>query len=516
MGIYTHVKKNAYYDSVTLMLATDEVKTLEGVEEALVGMGTDTNKEFLKDLNMLTPEAESAGPNDLLIVVKGAEGVLEKAIEVVEEFLKGQKEEGEGRSELVAPSLERALDMMPDADLVLISIAGEYAGREAMKALERGLHVMLFSDNVSLEEEIKLKRYAVEKGLLMMGPDCGTAIINGVPLAFSNVVKRGRIGIVAASGTGSQEVSSIISNLGEGISQLIGTGGRDVKKDVGGLMFLKGIEWLLEDEETEVVVLVSKPPDPGVVEKAVKLIKEGGKKSVVHFINGKVGDPEVVVGRTLEDTAVKAVKLARGEEIDREEYSYYDVVGGRDIESLAEEVASKIEEGRYIRGLYSGGTLADEAMALLMKEVGPVWSPSPLDPKYKIDDIHKSVEHTIVDMGEDEFTRGRPHPMIDFTMRRERLVREYSDPDVAIILLDIVLGYGSNMDPASEIAQALEEARKKNPKYKAVVANILGTKDDPQDYEKQWKTLEDAGVVVFPSNASAVRFAIEVWKGLRA
>ena len=512
--IYTIVRKNSYYDSVTLMLATDEVKEIDGVEEALVGMGTDTNKEFLKDLGMLTEEAEKAGPNDLLIVVKGKEGIIDEVVKVVDEFLKGGEEAV--KKEEVASSLDSALDMMPDADLVLISIAGEYAGKEAMKAIEKGLHVMLFSDNVPLEEEIELKKKAIEKGLLMMGPDCGTAIINGVPLAFANVIRRGKIGIVAASGTGSQEVSSIISNLGEGVSQLIGTGGRDVKKDVGGLMFLEGIRWLIEDDETEVIVLVSKPPAPEVVEKAVKLVKESGKKAVVHFINGKVEDKELVVGKTLEDTAVKAVLLARGEEIKEEEYSYYDIVGGRDLDSLAKEESKKIEEGKYIRGLYSGGTLADEAMMLLSKELGCIWSPSPIDEKCKIENINESIEHTVVDMGEDEFTRGRPHPMIDFTMRKERLIKEYLDPEVAIILLDIVLGYGSHMDPASEIAEAVQEARKKSGKYKLVVANILGTKEDPQGYEKQWKTLEDAGVVVFPSNATAVRFALKVLKEMGA
>ena len=512
--VYTVVRKNAYYDSVTLMLATDEVKALDGVEEALVGMGTDTNKEFLKDLGMLTKEAEEAGPNDLLIVVKGREGILDEVLKVVDEFLKGG-EEGEKKEE-VASSLDSALQMMPDADLVLISIAGEYAGKEAKKALEKNLHVMLFSDNVPLEEEIELKKIAIEKGLLMMGPDCGTAIINGVPLAFANVVRRGKIGIVAASGTGSQEVSSIISNLGEGISQLIGTGGRDVKSQVGGLMFLEGIKWLIEDDQTEVIVLVSKPPAPEVVEKAVKLVKESGKKAVVHFVNGEVKDEELVVGKTLEDAAIKAVLLARGEDIEKDEYSYYELVGGRDLDSLAKEEAKKIEEGRYIRGLYSGGTLADEAMVILSKELGCVYSPSPIDEKCRIENVHESKEHTVVDMGEDEFTRGRPHPMIDFTMRKERLVKEYLDPEVAIILLDIVLGYGSHMDPASEIAQAVEEARKKSGKYKLVVANILGTKDDPQGYEKQWKTLENAGVVVFPSNATAVKFALKVWKELRA
>ncbi len=512
--VYTVVRKNAYYDSVTLMLATDEVKAIDGVEEALVGMATDTNKEFLKDLDMMSKEAEEAGPNDLLIVVKGKEGIMDEVLKIVDDFLKGGEEEK--KKEEVASSLDSALEMMPDADLVLISIAGEYAGKEAMKAVEKGLHVMLFSDNVSLEEEIEVKKKAIEKGLLVMGPDCGTAIINGVPLAFANVVRRGKIGIVAASGTGSQEVSSIVSNLSEGISQLIGTGGRDVKKDVGGLMFLEGIKWLTEDDETEVIVLISKPPAPEVVEKAVKLVKESGKKAVVHFIRGEVKDEDLVVGKTLEDTAIKAVLLAQGKEIEKDEYSYYEIAGGRDLEAMVKEQIEKIEEGKYIRGLYSGGTLADEAMVLFSKEMGCVWSPSPIDEKCKLENINESKENTVVDMGEDEFTRGRPHPMIDFTMRKERLIKEYMDPEVAIIILDVVLGYGSHMDPASEIAEAVSEARKRYGKYKLVVANILGTKDDPQGYDKQWKTLEDAGVVVFPSNATAVKFALEVWKGLRS
>ncbi len=511
--IFTIIKENAYYDSVTLMLATDEVKAIKGVEEALVGMGTDTNKELLKDLGMLTEEAMKASDNDLMIVVKGDEGIKEEVLRVLDEFLKGGAEEKESMEES-ATSLESALKMLPDANLVLISIAGDYAGREAMKALEKGLHVMLFSDNVPLEEEIKLKKYALDRGLLVMGPDCGTAIINGAALAFANVVRRGKIGIVAASGTGAQEVSSIISNLGEGVSQLIGTGGRDVKEDVGGMMFLEGIRWLSEDEDTDVVLLVSKPPAPPVVEKAVQLLEKSGKKGVVHFIGGEVKSGSVVVGKTLEDAAVKAVLLARGEHLEDREYSYYEIVGGRDIAAMVKEEAKKIDEGRFIRGLYSGGTLADEAMVLITKETGRVWSPSPIDPSFKLENINESREHTVVDMGEDEFTRGRPHPMIDFTMRKERLIKEYLDPETAIIIVDVVLGYGSHPDPASEIAEAVSKARKESGKYKLIVANILGTKEDPQGYEKQWRVLEESGVVVFPSHASAVKFALEVWKEL--
>ena len=507
------IKKNAYYDSVTLMLVTDEIKKIEGVEEALVGMGTDTNKSFLKDLEMLTPEIEKAGPNDLIIAVKGKESVINEVFKKVEELLKSETKET-SEEYVAAHSIDEALSMLPDANMVLISIAGEYAGYEADKALERGLNVMLFSDNVPLEEEINLKKKALKKGLLVMGPDCGTAIINGVPLAFSNVVRRGNIGIVAASGTGAQEVSSIITNLGAGISQLIGTGGRDVKKEVGGLMFLEGIRRLIEDDETEIIVLVSKPPDPEVTKKAVELIKKSGKPGVVHFVNGNVEEKDVVVGKTLEDTAIKAYLLWKGEKIEKDVYTLLEFMN-IDISKLLEQEKSKVS-GKYIRGLYSGGTLADEAMVLLTNEIGPVWSPTPLDPAYTLDDPNESKEHTIVDMGDDVFTRGRPHPMIDFTMRKERLIKEYNDPEVAIILVDVVLGYGSHMNPGAEIAEAIERAKESSEKYTSVIVNICGTYNDPQNYEKQKNILENSGAIVFPSNASAVNFAIKLYKELRS
>ncbi|WP_206076150.1 hypothetical protein [Marinitoga lauensis] len=333
-------------------------------------------------------------------------------------------------------------------------------------------------------------------------------------MAFSNVVKRGEIGIVAASGTGAQEVSSIISNLGCGISQLIGTGGRDVKKDVGGLMFLEGIKRLIDDDETEIIVLVSKPPYPEVVQKAVELLKKTNKKHVVHFVNGIVEDPTITVGYTLEDAAIKAALLCQGKNIDKKEYTYFDFLETFDFDNKVKEEASKIKEGKYIRGLYSGGTLADETMVLLSKEIGPVYSPKPLNPDYLLENINESKEHTVVDMGEDEFTVGRPHPMIDFTMRKSRLIKEYLDKDTAIIMVDVVLGWGSHMDPAGEIAEAVKTARETTDKYRCVVANICGTYEDPQKYYDQKKKLEDVGVIVFPSNASAVKFAVNVWKEL--
>jgi succinyl-CoA synthetase alpha subunit len=491
------------------MLISQDVEKIEGIEHVMVGMGTDTNKSFLVDLDMLTEEIKKATPNDLVIAIKGTEKAIENALSEIDKKL--NKKADSSKSEEKPYSIEGALEKYPDINMAVISVAGEFAGAETKKALDKNLHVMLFSDNVSIEEEIELKKYAASKDLLVMGPDCGTAIINGIGLAFANKVNRGKIGIVAASGTGAQEVSSIISNLGSGISQLIGTGGRDVKEDVGGIMFLQGIKYLLEDDETEIIVLVSKPPVQSVVEKAMEILRNGDKKAVVHFIKGKAeGDGEkIFVGNNLEDTAIKAHLLASGKIPENKTYSFFETTDKEfDYSKIVEEEIGKLKSGaKYLRGLYSGGTLADESMVLLSKTLNPIWSNIPVDPKFKLKDVKNSVEHTVIDMGDDEFTVGRPHPMIDFTLRKDRLIKEYKDPEVALVLLDVVLGFGSNMDPAGEIAEAMEKV--KNDPHTTVVATICGTYNDYQEYEKQVKTLEKAGVIVFPTNASAVKFVSE-------
>ena len=503
------IRPNAYYDSVTLMLISQDIEKIDGVENVMVGMGTETNKSFLVDLDMLTDDIKKSTSNDLVIAIKGSEKAIQEALKQVDEKLNEKVESS--KSEERPYSIEGAVEKDPELNMALISVAGEFAGAETKKALDNNLHVMLFSDNVSLQEEIELKKYAASKDLLVMGPDCGTAIINGIGLAFSNKVNRGNIGIVAASGTGAQEVSSVVSNLGGGVSQLIGTGGRDVKEDVGGIMFLQGIKYLLEDDETEIIVLVSKPPVQSVVEKAMDALKKGNKKAVVHFIKGSAqGDgKKIFVGENLEDTAIKAYLLANGKTPENKVYSFFDVTGKSfDYKKVVDEEISKLKSGaKYLRGLYSGGTLADESMVLLSKQISPIWSNIPVDPKFKLKDVKNSVEHTVIDMGDDEFTVGRPHPMIDFTLRKDRLIKEYNDPEVALVLLDVVLGFGSHMDPAGEIAEAMSKV--KNSPHTTVVATICGTYNDYQEYEKQVKTLEKAGVIVFPTNASAVKFVSE-------
>jgi len=515
------VKKGQYFDSVTLMLVAKGLTEVEGVEDAAIVMGTDENKSILESSGMLLDEFKQAKDSDLIIVVKAKdESLAEKMLEKAEKDLQESRTKFEEAGDYLPKSLEGALEIMPDANLVLISVAGKYAGDEAMKALEKGLHVMLFSDNVPLEKEIELKKYARDKGLLVMGPDCGTAIINGAPLAFANVVNRGDIGIVAASGTGLQEVSCVITNEGAGISQAIGTGGRDVKKDVGGIMFLEGMKALNEDENTKVIALVSKPPHEDVLKKIANLIKEEIKKPVVGIFIG--GDPEVVKNagaipaNTLEEAGLIAASLSKGKSMD--EFKKLLEEREEEIKKLAEEEASKKKEGqKYVRGLYTGGTLCDEAQLLFKDMIGYVYGNAPLKEEFKLKDSWKSFKNTVVDLGEDEFTVGRPHPMIDYTLRNKRILEEAKDPEVAVILLDVVLGYGSNMKPGEELAPVIKKAKemaKKEGRDLSIICSITGTKKDPQNKDKVEKELKEAGTIVMPSNAAASKLSAYIVKKL--
>lgn len=518
MAVKGTIKTGEYYDSVSLMLVARALTELEGVDDAAVVMGTEENKQILAASGMLLDEFRGASDTDLIIVGKAAEdGKIDEVLKKAEELLLESKKKKASAGERMPKSIDGGLEEVPDATVAIISVAGRYAGDVARDALEKGLHVMLFSDNVSIEKEKELKEFGREKGLLVMGPDCGTAIINGAPLCFANVVKRGNIGLVAASGTGLQEISCIIGNQDAGISQAIGTGGRDVKKDIGGIMFIEGIKALEADEDTEVIVLVSKPPAPEVLEKVAEVVK-GLKKPVVAILIG--GDPEVMnavgakAAQDLEQAGLIAVALSRGESID----GIPAMLAERKekIKQQATEEAAKMkEEQKYLRGLFSGGTLCDETQLMFKEEIGPVYSPSPIDPAFKLDDIWKSKKNTVVDLGEDEFTVGRPHPMIDFLLRKKRIVEEAKDPETAVILLDVVLGYGSNMEPGQELGPAIVEAKKiaaDAGRNLAVVCSITGTYKDPQNRKQVEKELKDAGAIVMPTNAAASLLTVEIIK----
>jgi len=503
-----------YQDSVKLMKLTAEIQRLEGIKQASVVMATDMNKEVLKEAGLLVPEAAEANANDLVIVVAAdKEKQAARALETAEKLLgSSEVEEGNSKKQKLPKTIQRGAEALPGANLALISVPGTYAAAEAFKALNMGLNVHLFSDNVSLEDEVRLKEFGCQKGLLVMGPDCGTAIIDGVPLAFANVVARGKIGIVGASGTGIQEATVLIERLGAGISHAIGTGGRDLSDAVGGRMMLMGIDLLEEDPSTEVILLVSKPAGSQTTPKILDRVKRCRKPVVMCILKEDLSralSSAAVYAATIEDAAYKAVALANGEDPLALPENFW----GDYSEQISEAVKKLRPQQKYLRGLFTGGTLADEAMLVLEDIIGDIYSNIPLKPELRLFSSQQSTAHTVIDLGDDEFTRGRPHPMIDPLPRNERLLQEYKDPEVAVILCDVVTGYGSHPDPAGELARAVVEARQAYPDNNpAVVAFVCGTEGDPQPLSAQIETLEKAGIMVLPSNAEAARAAGRIIK----
>ena len=509
--MYIHrIVPNLYRDSVSLMQLSAALGKLAGVEQASAIMATPANLELLREAGLLASIEGKPSPNDLLIALRGkSAAALEAALAAAQAALdKAPATPAAGGPGRLQPrSLQMAVEANPQANLALISVPGEYAASEALKALRLGLNVMLFSDNVSATDEIALKNYARERRLLVMGPDCGTAIIDGVPLGFANAVRRGAVGVVGASGTGTQQVTCLVHRSGGGISHAIGTGGHDLGKDVGGITMLAGLQALARDRETKVIVLISKPPALSVAKEVLAAARRAGKPVVVNFI----GAPQEALqggnlfpARTLEDAAIAAVALANGKRPPRS--------------SVHKMVVPRMKfkgTQRYVRGLYSGGTFCYEASALLGEALGEVWSNAPVDPLRKIKNAWKSQGHTLIDLGDDVFTRGRPHPMIDHRLRNDRLLHEAADPEVAVILIDVVLGYGSHADPAGEMTSTLHKAQqlaRKKGRALAIVGFVCGTEEDPQGLERQEKALREAGVLLAQSNARAVMLAAAIVK----
>ncbi len=512
MPIRSLVKPNLYKDSVALMRISESLSGIEGVRLATLMMGTAANKEILEEAGRLQPEVKQAGPDDIMVVLEAdSDEILEDALARIDTLLAGGGAERREARESPARTLAMALARSPDANLVVISTPGQYAGAEALKALRHGRHVFMFSDNVPLEEEVSLKALARTKGLLVMGPDCGTAIVGGVPLGFANVVRRGAIGLVAAAGTGLQQVTCLIDRLGEGVSHAIGTGSRDLQDAVGGVTMQQGLEALLADEPTKVVVLVSKPPSPAVAAKVLEQGRGSRTPLVVLFLGG---DPEAVRAAgavpavTLDEAASLAVALVRGEDPRTVK------AAAAPAAELVQQHARQLAPGqRYMRGLFSGGTFCSEAQVVWRREGISAFSNVPLDKTLRLPDPNRSREHTAIDMGSDEFTVGRPHPMIDFRARVERLLREARDPAVAVVLLDVVLGYGAHEDPAAALAPAVREAQelaRRDGRHLAVVGSVCGTQGDPQRLTVQEDRLREAGMVLAPSNAAASALAAAI------
>ncbi|PJG57869.1 acyl-CoA synthetase FdrA [Aeromonas cavernicola] len=507
MAIDVIIKSNTYFDSVSLMSISTKANKLDGVEQAFVAMATDMNKGVLENLGLLTAELAAAKNGDLMIVIKGVSREA-NAVNIKEiENLFTQKETRQHHEASYA-TLSSAKKHLPESNLAVISVNGQFAVREARQALENDLNVMLFSDNVSLDDELALKQLAHQKGLLMMGPDCGTAIINGAAICFGNAVRRGNIGIIGASGTGSQELSVRIHDFGGGISQLIGTGGRDLSEKIGGMMMLDALGMLEQDEQTAVIVLVSKPPAPAVANKVLERARACRKPVVVCFL-GRDLPPADEAGlqfaRATKEAALKAVLLTG---VSKDSLNLHSLNW-----PLIEEVRARLTaKQKYIRGLFCGGTLCDEAMFAAMEKHSEVYSNIHPDPAFRLANINQSQGHTFLDFGDDDFTNGKPHPMIDPTNRISRLLQEAQDPEVGVIVMDFVLGFGSHENPVGVMIEAIKEAKAiaaAEQRPLEILGYVLGTDLDTPSLQQQCQMLTDAGVIWASSSTNTGLLARE-------
>lgn len=502
----TIVLKDNYQDSINLMLLTNKINTLPEVIMSQIMMGTEANKDILNNTNLLTKEAKNASPNDLMIVVNSEdEKVMDKVLPIVHSFLEdlSTKKDADNVDVETVDNWDDALKKMPDANLALFSIPGEYGAPEMEKALRAGLNVFSFTDNVSLVDEVKLKKLAHKKGLLMMGPDCGTGIISNIPLAFTNVIAPGNIGIVGASGTGIQEVTTIIDRLGNGVIHAIGTGGRDLNEKVDAITVKDAIAALEEHEPTDVICMISKPPAKEVRNEVMQILESCKKPVVADFLGEKPTQYEgnVYLAHTLEETAKIAIDLAAGRKVKK---NYFEQV------QLPENVKPLSNE-KTIKGLYSGGTLANEAGMLISEalNLGHLTK----EKGY----ILKTKGYDIIDLGDDVYTQGKPHPMIDPEVRINK-IKEYSkDPNTGVILFDVVLGYGASDDMAGALIPVIDKERDKSQKEGKnlyFVATVVGTDKDPQNYDDTVRRLKEHGVIVEKSNAKAVQLALKL-KGIQ-
>jgi len=487
--IVNRVCTGLFLDSVILMQISRSITRLDGVEDAALMIGTPSNLDLLDNAKLLAKASRKATGGDLILAIRGRdEGTAASALAKAEILLERPAVGHTGTTTLRPRTLRSAQDNLPAANLALISVPGDFAAAEARKALRAGLNVMLFSDNVSLSEEVSLKREAVAAGLLVMGPDCGTAIIGGVPLAFANQIPQGAIGIIGASGTGIQEVSSLIAQAGYGVSHALGVGGRDLSDPVGGISTLAALAMLEADSATRHIVLISKPPSPSVAKRVIDTLAHSEKPCTVCFLGADA--PSLPGNVSFARTLKAASELATGRSSKNKKPEFKPII-------------PHVPPGRQrIHGLFCGGTLSSEAQVVFLDQGVSVASNAPIP---GAEAIGSGTSHVLIDLGSDEYTRGRPHPMIDPTVRDEELTKTLADPTLAVILLDVVIGFGAHPDPAGTIVRVVAAAGTERP---IVVASVTGTDDDPQDRRTQMAKLVDGGIVVAPTNADAATLAL--------
>ena len=487
--LQTIIMKNSYQDSVVLMLLTSKLNQLPEVERVSIMMGTPSNIDIFKASGFDTPELSEATSNDMVVMLEVvSEDDKDKVLKMIDEELSSTNDGG-GAVEEKINSWEKAMKKAPDANVALISIPGEYAALEIEKAIDNGLHAFVFSDNVPIEEEARLKQKAHDKGLLVMGPDCGTGVIHGLPLAFTNNNRKGRIGVIGASGTGIQEVTTLIHRYGQGVTNAIGTGGRDLSTNVGAVSMIDSIVALNNDADTDVIIVISKPPAKEIEARVLNVLRKIEKPVVTLFLGSKPTQHEegLYHAYTLEEAAQLGTKLMNKEEVI---YS----------PAPAKKVAPSNAKG--IKGYYSGGTLAYEAAFLLSDALGLSKENTPEG--YTL----KSESHEVIDLGDDMYTKGKPHPMIDPEIRIDKIKSVVDQPETGVVVFDVVLGYGAHEDMASALKPAIVEAKEKTDV--TFVAVVVGTDEDRQNMAEQIAILEEIGVIVCENNVQALQTSLAV------
>lgn len=482
------LRPGAYADSVALLQVSKDVAAVDGVLAAQVAMATELNREVIAQMGFELPDTT---PNDMIVAIRLEDpSRLDAALAAVDAALAAASRRSDGEASVEDPprTIGRALER-GDAGLALVSVPGQYAAVEAMDALDAGRDVMIFSDNVPVEQEVALKRVAAERDLLVMGPDCGTAMVDGIGLGFANMVQPGPVGIVAASGTGCQQLMCLLDQAGVGMTAALGVGGRDLSVDVAALSTKQAMKRLDADEATELIVVVSKPPAEEVATDLRAFAEQ--LSTPVHFALLGKGQPDLTA-------AAEGVLAALGHEVP--EWPHWG------------EPAATPAPGQ-LRGLFAGGTLCDEAMLLTQDRLGPVWSNIPLDPAYALGSDLQADGPLMIDFGDDGMTSGRAHPMIDPSLRLDYLARTSRDASTSVILMDVVLGHGADADPAATAAPAIRDAiaaAREAGRDLAVVVACVGTQGDPQQLDRQAAALADAGAEVFLSNAQATRRALSL------
>ncbi|MGX4685814.1 acyl-CoA synthetase FdrA [Vagococcus sp. JNUCC 83] len=491
--LQTIIKKNSYQDSVVLMLLTSKLNQLDEVERVSIMMGTPSNIDIFRASGFDTPELSEASSNDMVIMLEvSSEDDKAKVLTIIDEEL-SSTQDGSGEVEETINSWAKAMKKAPDANVALISVPGEYAALEIEQALDNDLHAFVFSDNMAIEDERRLKEKAHDKGLLVMGPDCGTGVIHSIPLAFTNNIRKGKIGVIGASGTGIQEVTTLIHRYGQGVTNAIGTGGRDLSTEVGAISMLDSIIALNDNPDTEVIVVISKPPAKEVEEKVLNVLRKIDKPVVTLFLGTKptFHEENLYHAYTLEETAQLSAKLLAKEEVI---YTPSPVI----------EISDK-PIGKGIKGFYSGGTLAYEAAFLLEDALNIPHGSSPEGFTLKTD------RHEVIDLGDDMYTKGKPHPMIDPEIRINKIKSIVDDKDTGVVVFDVVLGYGAHDDMATALKPAIVEAQKELEKQNRqvnFVSVLVGTDEDPQGMDEQRRILEEIGVTVCENNVQAIRTAL--------